>query len=324
MNFNQLAIFHAVGEERSVSRGAERLCISQPAASKQILELERNLGTPLFERLPQGMRLTEAGSLLATYSQRIFALEREAEEAVSELRGLERGRIIVGASLTIGVYLLPEVLGAFHRRYPKIQIEMEIMNSGLVQSRLADGTLNIGLIEGFLESGDLTADMIGWDEIVAVAEPSHPILAERPITLEQLCGEPVIMREVGSGTRSVVERALAEYGIAVDPIMSIGSTEAIKRAVTAGIGVAFVSRLAIDYEMAAGHLAIVPLHGFHLQRTLSHLKRRGHRESKAAGAFLKYLRHALFTRGLTSRVDESIMDGKKPSASADSRLETLR
>lgn len=317
VNFNQLAIFHAVGEEQSVSRGAERLYISQPAASKQIAELERSMGLPLFERLPQGMRLTEAGALLLGYARRIFALAQESEEAVNELRGLERGRIVVGASLTIGVYLLPEVLGAFHSRYPKVQIQMEIMNSAQVQNRLADGSLDIGLIEGFLESGDLAADIVGWDEIVAVAGPRHPILSEGVVAVERFCREPLIFREAGSGTRSVVERALAQQSIVVDPIMSLGSTEAIKRAVTAGIGVAFVSRLAIENELMAGHLALVSLAGFRLQRELSHLRRQTHRESKAVSAFMKHLRYALFTRGLTQHPDACIMDKTKPSAHAD-------
>src|SRR5580700_2167879 len=139
MNLNHLAIFHAVAETRGISLGAERLHISQPAVSKQIQELERSLGTKLFDRIPRGVRLTESGELLAGHARRLFALEAEAETALGELRGLERGRLAVGASLTIGVYLLPDVLAKFHQRYPGIELAVDIANTDEVQTRLLDG-----------------------------------------------------------------------------------------------------------------------------------------------------------------------------------------
>ena len=301
MNLNQLAIFAAVAQQGSVSRGAEQLYISQPAASKQIKELEASLETLLFERLPTGVRLTQAGELLADYARRMFALESEAELALKELRGLARGRLVIGASLTIGVYLLPEVLGTFHRRHPHIELQLEIANTDVVQRQLSEGGLDLGLTEGLAQKNGLTAEVIGRDEIVAIAPPQHPLALQKGgVTLARFCEEPLVMRELGSGTRAVVEQALAlRFAAPVRSVMSLGSTEAIKRAVAAGIGVAFVSRLAIGQELAGAYLAVVPLADFSLARPLHHLRRRGSRETQAARAFMAELRHALFALGLT-------------------------
>src|SRR5438093_270946 len=144
MNFGHLAVFHAVAREGNVSRAAERLLISQPAVSKQLKELERSFGTFLFDRLPQGMRLTAAGQTLASYANRIFALEAETQQAMDELRGLRRGRLSVGASTTIGVYLLPEVFVRFHRAYPGIQLRLEIAGSDAICRWLEQGEVQLG------------------------------------------------------------------------------------------------------------------------------------------------------------------------------------
>jgi DNA-binding transcriptional LysR family regulator len=145
----------------------------------------------------------------------------------------------------------------------------------------------------------LAADVIGEDEIVPIVTPHHPLLTQTPCTLMQLCQQPMILRESGSGTRAVVERALAARANAIRPVMSLGNIEAIKRAVMAGIGVAFVSRLAIGLELSAGRLAVVPLEDFRLTRPLHRLRRHGGHQTRAARAFLAELSHTLFTQGLT-------------------------
>src|ERR1035441_930183 len=139
MNRNHLALFHAVAEAGSVTRAAERLHVSQPAVSKQILELEDVLGVCLLERLPRGVRLTDAGRLLADYARRQNVVEREAERAIEEFRGLKRGRLAVGASTTIAAYLLPPVFGQFHQRCPNIELRLEIANTRDIQRNLMDG-----------------------------------------------------------------------------------------------------------------------------------------------------------------------------------------
>jgi DNA-binding transcriptional LysR family regulator len=289
MNLNHLAIFQAAAEEGGISRGAARLHISQPAVSKQVRALERSLGVTLFDRVPKGVRLTEAGELLAGYARRLFAVESAAEHALGELRGLERGRLAVGASTTIGVYLLPEVLAAFHRRYPAVDVRLEIGNTDAIQEMLLANQLDVGLTEGFVEMEGLEARVFREDDLVAIAPPGHPLLARAGVTAAELCAEPLIVREAGSGTRAVVERAFAALGLVVRPAMSLGSTEAIKRAVMAGAGVAVVSRLALAVEIESGRLEVVPVDSLPIPRSL-HLLRAAHRHQGAATrAFLELL-----------------------------------
>src|SRR5579884_2162586 len=138
MNLHHLSIFKTVCEEGGISRGAKRLLISQPAVSKQLQQLERAIGTQLIDRAPGGLRLTQAGELLLEYARRIFSVENEAERALSQLRGLRRGRLAVGASMTIGVYLLPELLAAFRRKHPSIELHCEIGNTKYIQDLLLD------------------------------------------------------------------------------------------------------------------------------------------------------------------------------------------
>lgn len=289
INLYHLEIFRAVAEEGSVSGGAERLSISQPAVSKQVRELERGLGVTLFDRLPRGVRLTEAGELLLGYARRLFAVEAAAERALAEWRGLERGRLAIGASTTIGVYLLPEPLAAFHRRYPGVEVRLEIGNTRAIQDMLLSGEVDIALTEGFAEADGLVVEAFQQDELVAVAPPGHPLLSRPGLTIEELCEEPLVMREAGSGTRAVLERALAARGLSARPAMSLGSTEAIKRAVAAGAGVAIVSRLAVAAETADNRLCVLALSDFAITRPLHLLTAALRRPGAAAQAFLKML-----------------------------------
>lgn len=289
MNYNHLLIFQAVAEEGSVSRGADRLFISQPAVSKQLAILEASLKTRLFERGPKGVRLTASGALLLGYVRRMSALEREAEQAMAEMQGLARGALTLGASLTVGAYLMPPLLAEYRRRHPNVALALEIANTESIQKRLADGELDLGLTEGLGDAPDLDAVVFGEDELVAIAPPGHPLLSEAPISAARLCREPLILREPGSGTRAVLERALRERGLTVAPALSLGSTEAIKRAVSAGAGLAVVSRLALGLELETGRLAVLLLSDLSLRRSLHRLTRRGAFESRATRAFRELL-----------------------------------
>ena len=289
MNFGHLAVFHAVAQTGSESRAAEQLMISQPAVSKQLKELERSLGMPLFDRVSKGMRRTTAGEVLAGYSRRIFSMTDEAEQAMEDLQGLRRGKLIVGASTTIGVYLLPEIFVRFRKLYPAVRLELQIANSEVILKRLIDGQIHLGLTEGVITSEDIDAEIIARDRLVAIAHPKHPLARKRKVTARMLCNEPFVVRETGSGTKSVIEMALAEKGLAVSPAMSLGNTEAIKRAVAGGVGVAIVSELAIRLELKAKQLVEIRLSDFSISRPLFHLQCRGRTENAAAKAFMAIL-----------------------------------
>jgi DNA-binding transcriptional LysR family regulator len=290
MNRNHLALFHAVAQAGGISRGAELARVSQPAVSKQIAELEDALGVRLLERLPRGCRLTEAGTMLADYARRWRSVENEAERAIAEYRGLQRGRLAIGASLTIGGYLLPAAIGEFHRLFPEIDLQLEIANTQHIQQSLLDGMVELALTEGPIEDDELESAVFYQDELVAIAPARHPLLNKKRVTVREICREPFILREEGSGTRAVVERALRRKGITVKPLMSLASPEAIKNAVAAGMGLAIVSRLIVALELQTGLLGVIPLQDLTIRRPL-HLQRvRGRSESPAAAKFLEVLK----------------------------------
>lgn len=292
MNRNHLALFHAVAEAGSISGGAERLHISQPAVSKQLGEFESALGCRLFDRGPRGIFLTAAGKLLAGYARKVNLLETDAEHAMDELRGLKRGRLRIGASTTIGGYWLPNLLTQFHRAHPEIEIDLEIANTAVIQAALIEGRMELGFTEGGSEPEELESSVFQEDELVGIARKGHRFLSKKNLTVHEFCREPFILRERGSGTREVVEAALGGKSITVDPAMSLGSTEAIKRAVIAGSGVAMVSRLTITVEVQSRLLGIVPLKDLKIRRPLHRQQLRGRSLSLPVEAFLKMIGEA--------------------------------
>ncbi len=289
MNRNHLALFQAVAQAGSISRGATSARVSQTAVSKQIAELEGALGVQLLERLPRGCRLTEAGRILADYAHRWRALERDAVRAIEEFRGLKRGRLAIGASLTIGGYLLPTVVAEFHRQFPDIELQLEIANTHRIQRALLEGAIEVGLTEGPLESEELESEVFFRDELVPIAPTGHPLLQKKIVTLREFCREPMLLREEGSGTRAVVEKALRRQGFKIKPLLSLASPEAIKNLVATGMGLAIVSRLIIGLEISTGSLGIISLKDLTIRRPL-HLQRlRGRSASPAQAEFLKVL-----------------------------------
>jgi DNA-binding transcriptional LysR family regulator len=289
MNRNHLALFHAVAQAGGISRGAAAARISQPAVSKQIAEFEAALGVRLLERLPRGCRLTGAGKILADYAHRWRSLEQEAVRAMEEYRGLKRGRLAVGASMTIGGYLLPEAVSEFHRRFPEIELQLEIANTQRIQRALLEGTIELGFTEGPLESEELESTVFFQDELVVIAPAGHRLLQRRCVPVREICREAFILREEGSGTRAVAERALRRKGFKIKPLLSLASPEAIKNVVAAGMGIAIVSRLTVALELQSGSLGVVPLKDLSMHRPLHLQQIRGRLPSPASAKFLEVL-----------------------------------
>jgi DNA-binding transcriptional LysR family regulator len=289
MNFGHLAVFHAVAEAGSVSRAAERLMVSQPAVSKQLGQLERALKTVLVDRLPRGVRLTAAGEVLAGYARRIFATAEEAERAMGELAGVRRGRLAMAATPTIGTYWLPGVLVKYRREYPGVEMRMEVHPTATIVRLLREGAVDVGLVESEVEDDGVEAREFMRDRLVAIAAKGWARSRKRKsgVTATELCREPFVVREVGSGSLSLVERALAARGLKVRAAMSLGSTEAIKRAVMEGVGVAIVSRMAVEGEVKGGRLAEVPVRDLAVERPLFWCVARGRGNSSAVAAFEK-------------------------------------
>ena len=289
VNRNHLALFHAVARHGGISRASAALHISQPAISRQIGELERALGVRLLDRLPRGCRLTEAGTILAEYAGRWRLLESEAERALEEFRGMKRGRLAIGASMTIGAYLLPKVLTEFHRRVPGIELQIQIANTHSIRRALLDRSIELGLTEGLIQAEELSTELFFEDELVAIANENHRLLKLPSVSIKDIAREPFILREEGSGTREVVERALGQKGIQIKPLLSLASPEAIKNCVASGLGVAIVSRLLVEADIKSGNLAIIPIKNFSIRRPLHQQRLRDRAPSPALSGFLQVM-----------------------------------
>jgi DNA-binding transcriptional LysR family regulator len=290
MNLNHLRVFASVAEHGSLTRAARALQVSQPAISKQLGDLEQDVGALLMDRLPRGVRLTAAGEVLFAHAQRILQSERAAQTELRELAELEAGRLSIGASTTIGSYFVPSLFGDLHRAHPRVQLELRIANTETIQEAVLANRLDLGLTEGFVASDALSVERLAVDELIAIAAPGHAVLKRAPLPARALEQLPLLMREPGSGSRAVVEAALLDRGLRVQPIMSLGSTEALKNAVLHELGIAIVSRLTVEYELRTGRLAELAISDLRIRRDLHLVTLRGKRSSPAATAFIDLLR----------------------------------
>ena len=286
MNLHHLEIFHVVAEAGSISACAQRMHISQPAISRQLKDFESRLGVTLFERMPRGVRLTEAGELLRDYATRLFAIARTAQAAVKELAEARQGHLPIGASNTIGTYILPRLLAMFRVRHPDIQMSMFVGNTEQVSLGVADMRFALGFIEGPLHVAHLQVERFRDDEILPVASPSHALTRKKRLSVTDFSGQPLLMREPGSGTRELIETTLSERGIRPGGVVEFGNAEAIKQAAIHGGGIAFLPRVSITRELAARELVALPFRDLTIQRSLSVIRRTTGYVAPAALAFL--------------------------------------
>ncbi len=289
LNLHHLRVFAAVAEQRGFSRAAASLRISQPAVSKAVSLLERQVGVPLIERAGRESRLTAAGDRLAMRARELFGVETAAEEELRALRGLEEGSLRVGASTTIATYLLPPILARFHEAHPAIVLRVTSANTRDITRALLERRLDIALVEGPVEHPRIVARRWQSDELVVIAPPGHRLVSRRSVAVRELAAERFVVRERGSGTREVAERALSKHGVRPPAALQLGSTEAVKQAVAAGLGLAIVSRYTVEDQLELGRIALVRLRGVGLGRALTELRVQGRRPSAPAAAFLRYM-----------------------------------
>ena len=290
LNLHHLRVFAAVAEQRGFSRAAAALRLSQPAVSKAVRQLERQVGVPLVERAGRASRLTAAGEQLAARARELFGVEAAAEEELRALRGLEVGNLRVGASTTIATYMLPPILARFHEAHPAIVLRVVSANTRAITRSLLERRLDIALVEGPVEHPRIETRRWRSDELVVIAPPGHRLVSHRRVSVHELASERFVVREEGSGTREVAERALAKHGVNPVVALQLGSTEAVKQAVAAGLGVAIVSRYAAADQLALGRIALVRLRDVELGRTLAELRLEGRMPSAPAAAFVEFLR----------------------------------
>jgi DNA-binding transcriptional LysR family regulator len=290
MTFRQFEVFLAVAREKSFSRAARRIHSAQPTLSEHVSELERELGRKLFVRRGREVTLTEAGRVFEEYAARIVATVEGARQAMDELDGLSRGSLLIGASTTPGLYVVPGILAAFRARYPGIELKLQIANSLVIEGRVKDRELDLGIVGGHaVGPGEecLAAGLL--DELVLIVPPGHTWATRREIAPERLGEQPLLLREEGSATRSVTERALLRAGVKFRTAMELDHTEAIKQSVMAGFGVAFVSIYAVRGEVATGRLCAVRLRGVRVRRHFHVIHHESRRVTASARAFMELL-----------------------------------
>lgn len=245
LTLHRLRLFLAVLDHGGVARAAAKERISQPAVSEHLRGLEEHFGVRLFERVGRGVCATAAARQLEPYVRQVVQLLKSAEQLASDLQGVRTGNLTVGASSTPGTYLLPHALGRFRVEYPGITLQLRIRNSAQVEKWVASGEVELGVIgDNSDQPGSFASDPWLEDELIVLL-PKHHALARRvSVTLAALASEPIITREQGSSTRRTTERFFTRLGLTLTPVMELGSTEAIREAVAAGLGIALVSRYA--------------------------------------------------------------------------------
>jgi DNA-binding transcriptional LysR family regulator len=272
---DQLRILHAISNEGSFKKAAEKLYISQPAVSLQVQNLERQLNTPLFYRDKRKARLTETGQLLIKYCDRILSLCEETCRALDELDTLQSGGLIIGASQTTGTYLMPRLIGVFRHKYPKIDVELQVHSTRKISWDVANGNIDLALVGGEVPKElQTTLDVIFYaeDELALILPLSHSFAAKEAIQKEDLYRLNYIALNTKSSIRNVIEKTLLDHGIDSNNFkieMELNSIEAIKNAVNSGLGAAFVPISAITKELELGMFHWAKIEGITIKRTLS-------------------------------------------------------
>ncbi|MDF2721922.1 MAG: LysR family transcriptional regulator [Paenibacillus sp.] len=255
LNFHQLHIFHTVAEKGSFSMAAQSLHMTQPAVTMQVQSLEDYFGTKLFQRSTKRIELTEAGRTLLPFAKQSIELIQDAGRAMSRYTHMLEGRLQLGASLTIGEYILPRLLGPFGKEYPSISVSLKVMNTTQIIEEICGHQLTFGLVEAPISHPDVKADIVLNDELKLILPSDHPLANKERVTLDDVLPYPLILREQGSGTRQVMEQELQRAGVGKDGlniVMELGSTGAIKSAVEAGLGITVMSPTAVRHETALG------------------------------------------------------------------------
>ncbi len=251
MNYEKLKTFIVVAEKKSFSEAAKRLFVTQPTITAQIKALEEELNTKLFERTTQKVSLTQSGFILMNHAKEIVRLNDTARKEITEIDNIVHGELSIGCSFTIGEYIMPEFLKKFKDMYPLIQIKVDITNSNNIISNIKDQRVDVGLIETPIDDSEIVIESFLEDELILIASPLSLPSEKLSISMNELKALPLIVREKGSGTRAVVNQYLNQLNVKEEElniVMELGSTEAIKAAVEAKLGVSITSKSAIKKE----------------------------------------------------------------------------
>ncbi|MDD5105640.1 MAG: LysR substrate-binding domain-containing protein [Desulfuromonadaceae bacterium] len=292
MNFNQLRVFQAAAKSLNFTRAAEELHLTQPGISKHLKELEEYYGTPLFERLGKKLSLTQAGEALLEATTAAFIVLDSAKERIDDLNNMTTGKLAIGACHTIGTYVLPDKLVQFRQRYPaiesSIEIKVEMNYSREIVEKVLNNSIELGLIGYFRPDPRLLVQTFMSETVQLIVSPSHP-WGERKsaVRLSELAQQTVLLAARGSGTWRIVESLLVRKKVQLGRTIELGSSEAVKRAVAANMGVALLSRHVLSHELTDGTIKTVPISGGEPARDLYLIQHKDRYLSRAARAFVE-------------------------------------
>jgi DNA-binding transcriptional LysR family regulator len=295
-NLNRLRAFWTVARHLSYTRAARQLAVAQPALSHQVRALETDLGVALFRRRGRGIDLTDAGRALVDVCSDVFARLEEAERELGELEAGGRGSVDIAADTTSGIYVVPAALGAFHRTYPAVNVTLHVENRGGVVRRLGERSCDLAVMANPPAELGVDVEPFLLDGLVVVAPPEHHLATAVSVPLARLAEERFLVREPGSGTRAATEHLFARSRLNLEVAMELGSSGAIKQAVAAGLGIAVISRWAIELELRFGRLVVLDVAGFPIERRWSLVTLASRRLSSAT----RLCREFLATHAATS------------------------
>lgn len=290
---DSIRVFLTVVDKKSFSKAAKALFLTQPAVSFQIQMLEEYYGTRLFDRVSRNISLTEAGHLLLKYANQMSTLQSELEREMQELTGTAKGRLMIGASTTIGEYIIPYLLGAFKKKFPEVQLSLDVGNTEDIESKIHDASLDIGLVEGPITTKDIEKELFLKDRLVLIVSSDHPLAQRKDVSVLELDQYPYISREKGSGTRIETEQHLKKAGLSpnnLNLIMELGSTSAIKAAVESGLGVSIISKWAAKEKVKLGQLAQLNFKEDSFVREFNIIYHKKKFRTQAAEEFLNFLK----------------------------------
>jgi DNA-binding transcriptional LysR family regulator len=290
MDVRDLQIFLSVAKHLNYTRAAEEINLSQPSVSVRMRQLERDLGSKLFEQLGKKIALTEAGQLLIPFATRVIATMSDARHAIDELEGLERGLLRIGASTTPGMYLIPRTIAHFKRRFPKIEVHLAVKDTRQIEDGIIRNEFDFGFVGGHLAGDEV--DVLPWitDEIILILPLGHRLTKKRSVTTEDLSSEKFIFRERGSATRAVVATHLRKLRINPEAVMEIENPESVKKAVQNGLGIAFISAFAAETDLKAKTLVAIEIRNLKIRRELKIVYRKDKHLSRAAQTFIEMAR----------------------------------
>jgi len=290
MNLSQLRVFATVANRLSFTLAAGDLHLTQPAVSQQVKALEKSLRVRLFERQGNQLTLTEAGRVLLDDATAMLSAEEHATRALAELSGGTRGTLAIGANTTGGMYVVPELLGAFRERHPEAQIVLHVEPAVRIYERIHQHIIDVAFAGGPIDDARFEVEPVAADPLVLIFSPRHPFAGRASVSLAELAGEQFVMPEATSLTRQLVERALRQAGLTVRVGHQLHETEPVKKAVEANLGVAVVSARAAARELAAGYLATAEIEGVSFERQLEMITLRGRYLSPLASRFRRFAR----------------------------------